>query len=193
MVPFFAVRQVGFMATNTKHNSSLCLRFLTPKYAIINNNTWYMLDTPSQCPVFGRVMICQDIQYELWEFSQCLRIANVSSVQCPLAQCTDVNYISTPAGITTFLWIRRIIQYIMNLYKKGKSTNRKVVISDNAPGLIKHTKSIMSVSSRRASQVINNQPQELVVQGGVANPTDDYVELYPVISNAPVQTIQYIH
>ena len=53
-------------------------------------------------------MICQDVQFDLWEFSHCLRISNVSSVQCPLAQCTDVSYISTPAGII----IRTTEEYI---------------------------------------------------------------------------------
>lgn len=83
--PFYRVHQVGFLANDQQHNTSICLRFVTPKFAIITNDTWYMLDTPRQCPIFGKVMLCQQSNFELHKFSECLRISNVSAIQCPLA------------------------------------------------------------------------------------------------------------
>ena len=99
LVPFFSVRQVGFLAHVPQENVTVCLRFLTPSYAIIENGQWYMLDTPTSCPIFGSVMICQDQQIVKKPFKGCLRTQNTSSVTCPMARCYGTKYISTPGGI----------------------------------------------------------------------------------------------
>ena len=70
------------------------------------------------------------------------------------------------AVITSIMWIRRILAYIIKLYKRGNTPNRKVMNSDDAPALIKRTKSLTSISSRRASLAINNEPQVKQTNGG---------------------------
>ena len=59
--PFFVLPQVGFMAQNSYDNHTTCLAFKTTPHAIVRDGKWFMLETPNQCPIFGRVMICQNL------------------------------------------------------------------------------------------------------------------------------------
>lgn len=98
MAPFFAVRQVGFEARKAD-NSSVCLQFNTPPYAVVRNGHWYMLETPSTCPIFGRAMLCQNMEYKLVDFNNCLKLHNTSATNCPMQKCSTNKYLSTPVGI----------------------------------------------------------------------------------------------
>ena len=97
MAPFFAVQQVRFTA-KSEGNSTIYLRFFTPPYAVITQIKWFMLDAPDQCPVFGKAMLCQNLQYELIDFRNCLRVHETNSAQCPMITCSGTECISTPVG-----------------------------------------------------------------------------------------------
>ena len=96
---FFAIRQTGFVARTTYDNSTHCLSFKAPPYATFQDGKWYVLRTPKQCPVFARAMICQETQYELIQFDDCLNSRRTKTSTCPLVSCNTDAYISTPAGL----------------------------------------------------------------------------------------------
>ena len=96
---FFAIRQTGFMARVTYDNSTTCLAFNTPPYATFQKGRWYVLKTPNKCPSFARAMICQETQYELLDFNDCLSPGSGKSSTCPLITCNTDAFISTPAGL----------------------------------------------------------------------------------------------
>ena len=99
LLAFFAIRQTGFVARTTYDNSTHCLSFKAPPYATFQDGKWYVLRTPKQCPVFARAMICQETQYELIQFDDCLNSRRTKTSTCPLVSCNTDAYISTPAGL----------------------------------------------------------------------------------------------
>ena len=85
--PFFVLRQVGFMAQNSYDNHTTCLAFKTTPHAIVRDGKWYMLETLNQCPIFGRAMICQNLQFNLLNFNDCISAKNFGAATCPLTTC----------------------------------------------------------------------------------------------------------
>ena len=81
-----------------------------------------MLNTPHKCPIFGRSMICQDMQYHLVKFTDCLSPLNSKSKEptCPIATCNTDSYISTPAGL-----LLRTSEPIVTVASKKSKTSRK--------------------------------------------------------------------
>ena len=88
----------------------------------------------------------------------------------------------TFATITLGLWIKHVITKFMKCCKQ--KPKRTVAISEETPTLIR-TRSLMSIPSRRNSQVS-------IVQAPVgqqANPEDEYLAMYPQITSYHFQTV----
>ena len=99
LAPFFAIRQVGFEAQHQYDNSTTCLSFEAPPYAVYQKGQWFVLNTPRECPTFGRAMTCHELQYQLYNFHECLNSTGPVSHICKPRKCTRESYISSPMGL----------------------------------------------------------------------------------------------
>ena len=98
LLPIYTLRQVGFWGKNKKDNTSVCIQFQTPEHVVLHHDQYYILNTGPPCPAFGSVVMCARAQYRLTPITKCLRIEDTERDRCPLAQCGQTAFISTPAA-----------------------------------------------------------------------------------------------
>ena len=99
LLPIYTLQQVGFWGKNNDDNTSICLQFHAPEHVVLHQELYYILNTASPCNTFGSVVMCAKAQYKLTSITNCLRITETEGENCPLVQCGQSAFISTPAGV----------------------------------------------------------------------------------------------
>jgi hypothetical protein len=126
--PFYTIKQIGFLA-KIVNNDTECLMLNMPQYAVVNNNSLYILRKMLNCPSFGNVFLCYNKQLDLYPVENCLDIGAkyktdsllTPELTCPMIPCYlqqkgNEVYVSTKAGIL----LRTQAPYIQIAYTRRK-------------------------------------------------------------------------
>ena len=98
---YFAVRQVGMIASHNFNNQTTCVAFDVPENAVFYRNRWQVLQTPDRCQTHGRMVVCNTLHFRLRDIHHCLTQGNIGGPYCPLIPCDAKRdeYISTSSGL----------------------------------------------------------------------------------------------